>query len=161
MHESFDRFLQTAIKDYYERSGAERRGNFVALVIASGEVVPMAAEAVKKSPARNLAAGAVGALALRAGLKWALGGPLGMVVGGLTVASMLAVLRAQQKGVGAKVKAYREVIRLAHSEYDKVQDAHADGKYDDDERGLLIDGLMQRLMRDLDEQADAAEEEAA
>ena len=160
MYESFDRFLQDAIREYYERSGRRQRGDFVALLVASGEIAPVAADAVRKAPAKHLAAGAAAAIALRIGLRFALSGPLAVLVGGLTVASLLAYLYRHQGSVLSRVRLFREAILEVHVEYDRIQDVHADGGYTDDERALMIDGLTQRLMRELDDRSRRADEES-
>ena len=161
MYESFDQFLQNAIKEYYERSGSKHRGRLVALLIASGEIAPMAAQAFKQAPAKNFAAGAAAAVALRVGLRFALSGPVAILVSGLTLASLLAYLVGHQRTVMALLRDFREAIDEVRSDYDRIQDKHAAGGYDDDERQLMIDGLTMRLLNDLDERAERAEQAEA
>jgi hypothetical protein len=45
--DDFDAFMKQAIRDYYDRSWKSRRGNFVALIIASGQAMSMAVDSVK------------------------------------------------------------------------------------------------------------------
>jgi hypothetical protein len=42
MYGSFDAFLKQAIREYYDRSWTTRKGNFIALLIASGQTSPCA-----------------------------------------------------------------------------------------------------------------------
>ena len=67
VYESYDAFMQQVIRDTYERGA--KRPEFVALVLASGEMIPMAWGRVKKAGVRDLALGAAGVVALRFG--WA------------------------------------------------------------------------------------------
>lgn len=152
MYESFDRFLQAGIKEHYERSGSENKTRFVSLVIVSGEVVPMAVDALKGllTPGR-MAAGALGALALRVGLRWAFSGPVGMVLTGLSVASLVHYYFTHQKEIWEEVEHSRRVVRSTRERYDGIQAAFADGRYGEEERTLMLDGLMQRFLRELDE----------
>ena len=53
VYESFDSFMQQVIKDTYERGA--KRPEFVALVLASGELIPMAWGRMRKSGLRELA----------------------------------------------------------------------------------------------------------
>jgi hypothetical protein len=45
--DDYDAFLKQAIRDYYDRGWKSRRGNFIALVIASGQVGSMAADSIR------------------------------------------------------------------------------------------------------------------
>src|SRR5262249_58100136 len=73
--DDYDAFLKQAIRDYYDRGWKSRRGNFIALVIASGQVTSMAADSIKSgSGLKKAALGAAGVVALRIGLRYALAG---------------------------------------------------------------------------------------
>ena len=45
--DDYDAFLKHAIREYYDRGWKSRRGNFIALVIASGQVMSMAADSIR------------------------------------------------------------------------------------------------------------------
>ena len=73
--DDFDAFMKQAIRDYYDRSWKSRRGHFVALIIASGQAMAMAADSIKDgSGIKKAALGAAGVVALRIGLRYALSG---------------------------------------------------------------------------------------
>ena len=158
MYESFDRFLQNAIREYYERAGGRQRGDFVALLIASGEVAPLAVDRMKRASPGELAGAAAAAVALRVGLRFAFAGPLAILVSGLTLASLTSYLFRQQGEVMARVGPFKQAVADARTEYERVQAGHGDGRYDDDDRKLMIDGLTQRLMKDLATASQEAEE---
>ncbi len=151
MYESFESFLRSGVKQYYERSGREQRTRFVALLITSGEALPLAADAARQllTPGR-LAASALGALALRVALRWAVGGPLGLVLTGMTVASLVAYYFSHQDEIRDAVERSRSVLERTRSEYWRIQDRFAEGTYDVNERNLMIDGLLQRFLREID-----------
>ncbi len=158
MYESFDRFLQNAITEYYERAGRRQRGDFVALLIASGELAPLAMDRVKRASPTELAGAAAAAVALRVGLRFAFAGPLAILVSGLTLASLTSYLFRSQGEVMARVGPFKQAVGDVRQEYERVQAGHAEGRYDDDDRKLMIDGLTQRLMRDLAKASEEAEE---
>src|SRR5919204_4547366 len=86
--DDYDAFLKQAIRDYYERGWKSRRGNFIALVIASGQVMSMAKDSIKDgSGLKKAALGAAGVVALRLGLRYALSGPLGIILTGAAAVS--------------------------------------------------------------------------
>src|SRR5688572_11730869 len=88
VYETFDAFMQQVIKDTYDHGA--KRAEFLALVIASGELLPMAWGRIRKSGVRELAVGAVGVVALRVGLKYLIGGPLGMILTGFTAYTLIS-----------------------------------------------------------------------
>ncbi|MFY0536615.1 hypothetical protein [Nannocystis pusilla] len=95
VYESFDAFMQQVIKDTYERGA--KRPEFVALVLASGELLPMAWGKMKKSGIRELAVGVGGVVALRYGLAYIVSGPIGVALTGFTVAAMVSFFWQNQK----------------------------------------------------------------
>lgn len=157
VYESFDGFMQQVIKETYERGW--KRPEFVALVLASGELMQMAWGSVKKAGVRELAIGAAGAVALRYGLRFLLGGPLGVVLTGFTVAAVVAFFWQNQKEVLDRRAPMRKAISDTREKYDDVQARYRDGRYDAGERALLVEGLLRRLLNEVE--APLPEEEPA
>ncbi len=149
----FDAFLKTAIKEYYDRGWTSRKGNFIALLVASGQsTLSLAKDSiVDGTGTKKIAIGAALALALRVGLRYALGGPLGLVLGVAAGASMISYLFKNQKDIVKKVGVYKGLIHETQRQYDEVQLAWRDGKYDATARNLMIDGLMKRFLVQCDE----------
>lgn len=143
VYETFDAFMQQVIKDTYE-NGA-KRAEFVALVMASGELLPMAWGRIRKSGLREVAMGAAGVVALRMGLRYLLAGPLGMILTGFTVATMVSFFWSNQKEVMRRVRPYKTVIRDAREKFEDIQARYRDGRYDAGERALLVEGLLRRV----------------
>jgi hypothetical protein len=151
LYEQFDAFLRAAIYDFYRTSGKNNKGAFVALLIASGEVASMALDAVtNKGNLRRLAIGAASVVALRIGLKYALSGPLGILLAAGTAASLIAYLVRNRKEVSNKIGTYRELVAQVRLDYEKLQSDYRDGRLTVDQRNLMVDGLMKRFLTDLE-----------
>jgi len=155
LYSSFDAFLKQAIKEYYDRSWKTRRGNFIALLISSGQTSFALAKdsVVDGTGTKKMAIGAGLLLALRIGLRYALGGPLGLVLTIAAGASMVSYFIRNQKDIIKKVTTYRGVIADSGKRYDEVQGGWRDGKYQITDRNLMIDGLMKQFITQIDEAA--------
>ena len=153
LYGSFDAFLKQAIKEYYDRGWTTRKGNFIALLIASGSTSMALAKdsVVDGSGTKKVAIGAGIAIALRVGLRYALGGPLGLVLSVAAGASMVAYLVRNQKDIVKKVGVYKTSIGDAQKKYDEIQAGWRDGKYQISDRNLMIDGLMKQFITQVDE----------
>ena len=153
LYGSFDAFLKQAIREYYDRGWTTRKGNFIALLIASGQTSLALAKdsVVDGSGTKKVAIGAGLLLALRIGLRYALGGPLGLVLGVAAGASMVAYFVRNQKDIVKKVSKYRSSIADNSKRYDEVQAGWRDGKYQITDRNLMIDGLMKQFITQIDE----------
>lgn len=148
VYESYDAFMQQVIRDTYERGS--KRPEFVALVLASGELIPLAWGRVKKAGVRDLALGAAGVVALRFGLRWLLAGPLGVILTGFTIATLISFFWSNQREVLARRKPYKRLITDTHEKYEDIQTRYRDGRYDAGERALLIEGLLRRVLAEIE-----------
>ncbi|MFH0902532.1 MAG: hypothetical protein V2A73_18030 [Pseudomonadota bacterium] len=153
IYEEFDSFLKVAIKEYYDRGWSARKGNFVALLIASGQTALSLAKdsVVEGTGAKKLAIGAALVLALRVGLRYALGGPLGMVLSIAAAASLVTYFVRNQKDIVKKVGTYRQLIADARGKYEELQNGWRSGRHGLTERNLMVDGLMKRFLEQCDE----------
>jgi hypothetical protein len=153
IYADFDSFLKVAIKEYYDRGWTTRRGNFIALLIASGQTAFALAKdsVVDGTGTKKVAIGAALVLALRIGLRYAIGGPLGMVLTVAAGASMISYFIRNQKDIVRKVGVYKGTITESHARYDELQTGWRDGRFDTTERNLMIDGLMKRFLQQCDE----------
>ena len=151
IYTKFDAFLKEAIHEYYQRTGKLEKGNFIALVIASGEVASLALDSVKSGEGmKKVALGAVGLLALRLGLRFVVGGPLGIILVGATAASLVAYFVRNREEIQVRIVRNRELVGELRQAYEKLQEDHRDGRLDDRQRNLMVDGLMKRFLADLD-----------
>jgi hypothetical protein len=153
LYATYDAFLKQAIREYYDRGWTTRRGNFIALLIASGSTSFALAKdsMVDGSGTKKVAIGAGLLLALRIGLRYALGGPLGLVMTVAAGASMVAYFVRNQKDIIKKVGMYKTVIADNSKRYEEVQTGWRDGKYAILDRNLMIDGLMKQFITQIDE----------
>lgn len=153
LYADFDAFLKQAIREYYDRGWTTRKGNFIALLIASGSTSLALAKdsVVDGSGTKKVAIGAGLAIALRVGLRYALGGPLGLVLTVAAGASMVAYFVRNQKDIVKKVEVYKTAIADHHKRYEEVQAGWRDGKYQITDRNLMIDGLMKQFITQVDE----------
>ena len=153
MYATWDAFLKQAIREYYDRSWTNRKGNFIALLIGAGQTSLALAKdsVVDGSGTRKVAIGAGLLLALRIGLRYAIGGPLGLVLGVAAGASMISYFIKNQKDIIKKVGAYKAIIADNAKRYDEVQAGWRDGKYQVTDRNLMIDGLMKQFVVQVDE----------
>jgi hypothetical protein len=154
IYNDFDSFLKVAIREYYDRGWTKRKGNFIALLIAAGSTSFALAKdsVVDGSGTKKLAIGAAAVLALRVGLRYALGGPLGLVLTVAAGASMISYFFRHQKDIVRKVGVYKTAIKESSGRYDEIQAGWRDGRYDATERNLMVDGLMKRFIERVDEQ---------
>jgi len=150
---NFDAFLKQALREYYDRGWTTRKGNFIGLLIASGTTsFALAKDSVTSGQgAKKVAIGAGLILALRIGLRYAIGGPLGLVLTVAAGASMVTYFIRNQKDIVKKVGVYKGVIAESHKRYEEIQAGWRDGKYPQTDRNLMIDGLMKRFIAQVDE----------
>jgi len=153
LYTTWDAFLKQAIREYYDRSWTTRKGNFIALLIAAGQTsLALAKDSiVDGSGTKKVAIGAGLLLALRIGLRYALGGPLGLVLSVAAGASMISYFVRNQKDIIKKVSTYKTIIADNQKRYDEVQAGWRDGKYQITDRNLMIDGLMKQFVGQIDE----------
>ncbi len=152
--DSFDEFLKQAIRDYYDRGWKSRRGNVIALMIASGQMTSMAADSLKDgSGLRKAALGVAGVAALRLGLKYFLSGPLGVLLTGAAAVSAVGYVAKHQKEISTKRGVYAKLIADTREKFDEIQGGYRAGRYDSPGRNLMVDGLLKRFLEQIDVEA--------
>ena len=153
MYASWDAFLKQAIREYYDRGWSTRRGNFIALLIAAGQTSLALAKdsVVDGTGTKKVAIGAGLLLALRIGLRYAIGGPLGLVLTVASGAAMVSYFVRNQKDIIKKVSSYKTSIAESEKRYDEIQAGWRDGKYQIPDRNLMIDGLLKQFIARVDE----------
>ncbi len=131
----FDSFLKVAIREYYDRGWTTRKGNFIALLIASGQTVLRHGQGLGRRRHRHQEGrhrrgrgpGPAHRPALRAGRAaraWC-----SRVAAS---ASMVSYFFRHQKDIIQKVSVYKKVIADTHGRYDELQSGWRDGRYDAD-----------------------------
>jgi hypothetical protein len=151
-YDTFEDYLKLAVKEYYDRGWKTRRANFIALVLASGQMTAMARDAMSgEKGLKNVAVGAAGVVALRLALRWALGGPLGILLTAATGASLIAFFIKNQREISSKIGRFKERIGEERKKFDDIQSGYRANRYDARERNLMVDGQRRRFLADLDE----------
>jgi hypothetical protein len=151
IYTDFDAFLKQAIHDYYKASGKKHKANFVALLIASGEGPSLALDSIKSGAGtKKLALGAAGLLALRIGLRYALSGPLGIVLAAATAASLIAYFVRNRGEIVGRISRNRQMVAELRRQHEQFQSDLRDGRVSEQQRNLMLDGLMKRFLADLD-----------
>ena len=157
-HATYDDFLKTAIRKYWDQ-GADRV-NFIALLLASREAWEVAWEGARKpGTGKKLLTGAAGAAAVLVVLRLLLGGPIGLLLTGASVASLGALYVKNHKRIWAQQDRYKLLIDEYRGKHLSVRTKFVDGGLDADERDLMIDGLLRRFLEQLDVQPDLGQTE--
>src|SRR3954468_7698551 len=152
IYDDYDAFLKQGIREYYSRGWKSRRGNFIALVMASGQIVSMGIDSVKDgSGFKKAALGAAGVVALRFGLRYFLSGPVGLLLSAAVVGSAVAYFVKNQKEITAKVGPYKTLITDTRTKFEEIQGGYRAGNYDATGRNLMVDGLLKRFLAQVDE----------
>jgi hypothetical protein len=99
----------------------------------------------------KVAIGAGLLVALRICLRFAIVGPLVLVLSLAAGASMISYFVRNQKDIVKKDGIYKTVIADSEKRYDEVQSGWRDGKYQITDRNLMIDGLMKQFIAQIDE----------
>ena len=152
MFDDYDAFLKQAIRDYYDRGWKSRRGNFIALVIASGQVMSMAADSIRdgsgSQEGRPRAPPASWRCALASATRSR--GPLGIILTGAAAVSLAGYLIKNQKEITGKVGTCRTLIAETRTRFEETQGGYRAGRYDAASRNLMVDGLLKRFLDEVD-----------
>ncbi|MFO0623203.1 MAG: hypothetical protein U0745_17560 [Polyangia bacterium] len=149
-YDSFDDFLQAAIKDYASRGW--QRPNFVALLIASGQSASLAKNALSTGDGlKTVALGTISVMAIRVILTRVLAGPIGLILTGVSVVGLVSFFVRHQREIVSKTSRFRELIDRTRTSFDDAQTGYRQNRMDARERNLMIDGLLKRFLRECDE----------
>lgn len=149
-YDSFDDFLQAAIKDYASRGW--QRPNFVALLIASGQSASLAKNALSTGDGlKTVALGTISVMAIRVILTRVLAGPIGLILTGVSVVGLVSFFVRHQREIVSKTSRFRALIDRTRTSFDDAQTGYRQNRMDARERNLMIDGLLKRFLRECDE----------
>ncbi len=159
-YESYEGFLRAAIRTYWE-NGARSKVNFLALLLASKEAWSVAwSRATGPGAGKKILTGAAGATALALLLRAVVGGPIGIILTGASIASLVAIYVKNHERIWAKVKRYGELIDEYRTGWERNQSDWSEGGLTDIQHELVVDGLMSRFLVSLDEYEPDDEEDA-
>ncbi len=146
---SYDGFLKTAIETYW----AQRRNqvHFVALLLASREAWEVAWDGLRApGTGRRVLTGAAGVSAVIVVLRLLVGGPIGLVLTGFSVASLGAVYARNHRRIWREQERYRKLLGEYRVKYEQIRGDWIEGRVEEQQRDLMIDGLMNRLLDEID-----------
>jgi predicted aminopeptidase len=146
---SFEAFLKNALERYW--TTRRNQVHFVALLLASREAWEVAWDGLR-APAtgRRLLGGAAGATAVLVALRLFVGGPIGLVLTGASVAGLATVYARNHKTIWERQERYRRLIGEYRARYDQVRADWIEGRIDEAQSELMFDGLLNRLLDDID-----------
>ncbi len=155
--DTFADFLRSALRRYFRARGSSKLV-LLALLFASKEAWGVAlGHAVDPETGKRVLKGVGGAAAVALLLRVLLGGPLGLLLAGISVASLVAVYVKEGAQVGDEVVRVRAVVQDFQARYDELD---ANCKRDEtpaEQRELMMEGLLSRFLVALDEKAPKAE----
>lgn len=150
LYGTYDAFLRTAVQRCWERKGSSKV-TFMALMLATRHAWSVAFDkTVNPESGKKMLTGAAGAAAVAVLVRAFLGGPIGLILSGASVASLLAVYGKNHRLVWHKVGRYRELVKSYEAKYDAIAEQHRAGTLGDEPRDLMMDGLMSRFLDELD-----------
>lgn len=150
-HSSYDGFLKTAIETYW--STRKNQVHFVALLLASREAWEVAWDGVRApGTGRKVLTGAAGVTAVVVALRLLVGGPIGLVLTGASIASLGAVYARNHRRIWDQQERYKKLLGEYRAKYDRIRADWIEGRIAEDQRDLMIDGLMNRLMDEIDDE---------
>ncbi|MBX3274419.1 MAG: hypothetical protein KF729_29410 [Sandaracinaceae bacterium] len=158
-YRSYDGFLKAAIKTYWEKGGS--RVNFISLLLASREAWEVAWDEVRQpGTGKKVLTGAAGAAAVVVLLRVLLGGPVGLILTAASVASLGALYARNHRKIWAQQERYKALIGQYRIKHQQVRGKLVDGSIDDDERDLMVEGLLRRFLEEIDLEPDLGDDEA-
>lgn len=149
-YDDYQGFLRTAIQRQWERPGGSRV-TFLALLLATRQAWAVAIDKTfDLDTGRKALTGAAGAAAVAILVRAFLGGPLGLLLTGASAVSLIAVYGKNQKSIWRKVGHIRGVVDDFEERFDQLQAKIESGDFGDEERTLMIDGLLGRFLDELE-----------
>lgn len=145
-YQNYPGFLKSAIKRFWS-SDRSSKLDLLALLLATREAWEVAWDgATSPQGGRSLLKGAAGAAAVTVLLRTVLGGPIGLLLTGVSVASLGALYVKHNEKVWMHVELYKKLVDEFRPAYDELQYEFKEGGLRESQRDLMIDGLMSRFM---------------
>ena len=153
VYASYDGFLKTTIETYWSKR--RNQIHFVALLLASREAWEVAWDGVTApGSGQRVLTGAAGATAVYIALRLLIGGPIGLVLTGVSVASLVTIYVQNHRRIWDQQERYRTLIGTYRVKYDQIKAKYVEGLIDESQRDLMVDGLMNRFFEDIDADPD-------
>ncbi len=145
----YEDFLDLALRRYWESSSADR-ASFLALLLATPEAWQVAwDDATKDGLVKPALAGAASVATLAALLRAIASGPLGLLLTGVSVGTLLAVYGREQSSIRRKIGAARELVERYRGEFEGLDRERSRRPVREESWQLMMDGLMQQMLEEL------------
>ncbi|MBN8614934.1 MAG: hypothetical protein J0L92_30320 [Deltaproteobacteria bacterium] len=155
VYASYDGFLKTTIETYWSKR--RNQIHFLALLLASREAWEVAWGGVTApGTGQRALTGAAGAAAIYVALRLLIGGPIGLVLTGVSIASLVTLYVQNHRRIWDQQERYKKLIAAYRVKYDQIKAKYVEGLIDESQRDLMIDGLMNRFFEDIDADPDAS-----
>lgn len=152
---TYEDFLQLTVKRCWER-GPAARTSFLALMLATRHAWSEAAsQTFKAESGKKALTGAAGLAAVAVAARMFLSGPLGLLLAGASVASLVATFGKNQAQVVKKVRVARRLVDAYEPRFEELAGAS------DSARELMMEGLVSRFLAELDEAEEPEEKPEA
>lgn len=158
LYASYDGFLKTAIERHW--ATGRSRIHFVSLLLASREAWEVAWGGVTApGTGQKALMGAGGVAAIYVALRLLVGGPIGLVLTGVSVASLVSIYAQNHRRIWDQQARYRRLIGDYRVKFDRIRGDWLEGSYGEDQRDLMIDGLLNRFLDEIDDDPASPEAE--
>lgn len=157
----YEAFLEEALRRYWQSRGSSRE-NFLALLLETPEARRVAwADATRDGLGKPVLAGAASVATVATLLRVLASGPLGLLLTGVSVGTLLAVYGREQSSIRRKAVAVRGLVQRYRGEFEELDRERSTRPMRDAQWNTMMDGLVQRFLSDLDGTADAAHDPAS
>ena len=147
---NYEGFLKAAIKKYWA-SEKSTKVDMLASLLATRESWEAAwDEATSPGRSGTLLKGAAGAAAITMLLRTVMGGPLGLLLTGASVASLAALYAKHHERIWAQVDRYRALVDEYRPQYEEIGTGRTEEKLTESQHELMVDGLMARFVERLE-----------
>jgi hypothetical protein len=148
---SYDGFLKTAIKRYWGSEKASKVDS-IAMLLATWEAWEVAwDDATAPGKGATWLKGAAGVAGVTLLLRAAAGGPLGLLLAGASVASLVGLYSKHSDRIWGQVDHYRAVVDKYRPMFDEINAELIADRLQQQQRDLMVDGLLARLIDELDQ----------
>ena len=149
--EDYNDFLAASVERYWKRKGSSKV-TFLALMFATRHAWPVAVkQGLSVESGKKALTGAAGLAAAAVLIRAFLGGPIGLLLAGASAVSLIAVYGKNQEAIWKRVFRFRGLIDDYEPKFDALLKQHESGAINDEQKQLMVEGLMGRFLDQLDE----------
>lgn len=145
---TYETFLQQAIRQFW-RSEASTKLDILALLLAGREAWRVALDSAADKPS-SIITGAAGAAGVSLLLRRLIGGPVGLVLAGISVGSLGALYAKHHERIWGQVERYKSLVDEYRPKYQTIATDYADESISEEQYALMLEGLSSRFVRRLE-----------